>query len=165
MNIHGKKNLNLILLLFCFCSIEIQAQKKPKVYKIDKLISRYTQANDTLYIVNFWATWCKPCVAELPAFERINEEYREKAVKVILVTMDFKEDLKTKLLPFLKKNKYSAEVILLDEMNGNTFINKVDSSWTGAIPATLMRMGNRTKFMEKQLKYEQLKEKLSEFGK
>ncbi|MFL5752140.1 MAG: TlpA disulfide reductase family protein [Bacteroidia bacterium] len=161
----GKKSTSLILLLLCLCSLRIQAQRKPKIYKIDKLISRYTQPNDTLYIVNFWATWCKPCVAELPAFERIQNEYKEKAVKVILVTMDFKEDIKTRLLPFLKKNAYKAEVALLDEVNGNTFINKVDSSWTGAIPATLLRMGNRKKFIEKQLKFEQLKEEISGFGK
>ena len=121
--------------------------------------------NDTLYIVNFWATWCKPCVAELPEFERIHTEYLGKPVKVILVSIDFREDLNTKLVPFLKKNKYTAEVVLLDEVDGNKFINKIDSTWTGAIPATLMRQGGKKKFLEKQLKYEALKTEIAGFGK
>jgi thiol-disulfide isomerase/thioredoxin len=165
MNTTGKKKTGkAALFLFCILSLVIHAQK-PRVYKTDKLISRYQKKNDTLYVVNFWATWCKPCVAELPAFEKVSLEYKNKPVKVILVTLDFKETLKNRVIPFLKKNKYTAEVVLLDEVDGNKFINKIDSSWTGAIPATLLRMDGKTKFVEKQLKYEELKTEIAGFGK
>lgn len=165
MNTTGKKRtVKLITLFFCLSGLFMQAQK-PTVYKIDKLLARFHKKNDTLYVVNFWATWCKPCVAELPAFEQVHNEYKKKPVKVILVSMDFKEDLKKKLIPFLAKNKYTAEVALLDEIDGNKFINKIDSTWTGAIPATLMKMGDKRKFLEKQVKYEELKKEIEAFGK
>jgi thiol-disulfide isomerase/thioredoxin len=155
----------LLLFLLCGFTLHMYTQSKPKVLKIDKLVKRYTKSKDTLYIVNFWATWCKPCVAELPAFEEIHNEYKNKAVKVILVSMDFKEDLNKKLLPFLKKNNYTSEVVLLDEIDGNKFINRVDSSWTGSIPASLFIKGPKRQFKEKQLKKEELQSIIEEFNK
>lgn len=130
------------------------------IYKVDQLLNRIHNTSDTIYVVNFWATWCKPCVAELPEFEKFNQDNLNNPVKVILVSMDFKEDLQKKLLPFLKKNTYTSEVILLDEINGNDFINKIHEQWSGAIPATLITSGNKTKFMfvEKKVTYQFLKE-------
>ena len=53
--------------------------------------------NDTLYVVNFWATWCKPCIKELPAFEKINSEYKSQKVKVLMVSLDFPEHMEKQL--------------------------------------------------------------------
>src|ERR1700741_1904520 len=167
MNTTGKKRINNYLLVFllCFCCSFLTAQKKPKVYKVDKLISRFNKMNDTLYIVNFWATWCKPCVAELPDFEKINAEYKDKKVKVLLVSMDFKEDISKKLKPFLQKNKTASEVVLLDELNGNDFINKVSEKWGGAIPATYFTRKNNAvnEFFEKKVNHEFLVEHIDKF--
>lgn len=151
-----KTILLLIFSLLSFCSF---AQKKIPVYKIEKLLSRIEKNNDTLYIVNFWATWCKPCVQELPDFEKINAEYKNQKVKVILVTLDFKEELKKRVVPFIKKNKYTTEVILLDEVDGS-FIDKVSKDWSGAIPATLLIKNNKKEFIGKKTNYEELKEKI-----
>lgn len=132
------------------------------VYKINDLLKRIYNTSDTVYVVNFWATWCKPCVAELPGFEQLHKTQRNQHVKVILVSMDFKEDLNKKLIPFLAKNYYTAEVVLLDEINGNDFINKIDERWSGAIPATLFTSKNKLKheFIEKTISYESIEEKL-----
>jgi thiol-disulfide isomerase/thioredoxin len=154
------KTIKRILTLFAFVfSITAFSQKKIPVYKVDKLLSRIEKNNDTLYIVNFWATWCKPCVQELPDFEKINTEYKNQKVKVILVTLDFKEELKKRVIPFIKKNKYSTEVILLDEVDGS-FIDKVSKDWSGAIPATLLIKNKKKEFIGKKTNYEELKEKI-----
>ncbi len=149
----------IVLLIFSILSFCSFAQKKIPVYKIDKLLSRIEKNNDTLYIVNFWATWCKPCVQELPDFEKINAEYKNQKVKVILVTLDFKEELKKRVVPFIKKNKYTTEVILLDEVDGS-FIDKVSKDWSGAIPATLLIKNNKKEFIGRKMNYEELKEKI-----
>lgn len=150
------KTIKRILTLFAFVfSITAFSQKKIPVYKVDKLLSRIEKNNDTLYILNFWATWCKPCVQELPDFEKINTEYKNQKVKVILVTLDFKEELKKRVIPCIKKNKYRTEVILLDEVDGS-FIDKVSKDWTGAIPATLLIKNNKKEFIGKKTNYEEL---------
>ena len=129
------------------------------VVKITDLEKRINNDSDTLFIVNFWATWCAPCIKELPAFDSINMDYKNKKVKILLVSMDFKEDLSAKLLPFLIKKNIKSEVILLDESNGNYFIPKISEQWSGAIPATLI-INNKLKvnqFFEKKLNYSFLK--------
>ncbi len=162
MLLKKKNNLLLLFFAFTFCAF---AQKAVSVYKTDGLLKRINNKSDTIYVVNFWATWCKPCVAELPEFEKFNKQNKTRIVKVLLVSMDFKEDMDKKLVPFLEKNKYSMECILLDEVNGNDFINKINLKWSGAIPATLFTTQNKSKehFLEKKLSLEMLNETLSAF--
>ena len=113
--------------------------------------------NDTTYVVNFWATWCKPCVKELPYFERINKEYADKKVKVILASLDFPNKLQSQVVPFIKKNKLHSEIVLLDDADANSWIPKVSEEWSGAIPATVIYKDDSRKFYEKSFTYEELK--------
>lgn len=142
-----------------FTSLSAQ---KTAVYKINDLLKRINNNSDTTYVVNFWATWCKPCVAELPEFEKLHLEYIGSKVKVLLVSMDFIEEKDKKLKDFLGKNKYTCEVVLLDEINGNDFINKISEKWSGAIPATLITKKNKSynEFIEKKVSYDFLVEKI-----
>jgi thiol-disulfide isomerase/thioredoxin len=162
MHLRIKINFFFIFLFFAFV---LQAQKSVSVYKIDDLLKRIHNNSDTVYVVNFWATWCKPCVQELPEFEKFNRENKTKIVKVLLVSLDFKEDIQKKLMPFLEKNKYSMECVLLDEINGNDFINKINTKWSGAVPATLFTTKNKKSehFYEKKLSLEILNSTLTEF--
>ncbi|MDF2452567.1 MAG: TlpA family protein disulfide reductase [Bacteroidota bacterium] len=152
------KNINKLILVFLYLAYTHAYGQKPAVYKINDLLKRIHNNSDTTYVVNFWATWCKPCVAELPEFEKLHSNYSAKKIKVLLVSMDFKEELGHKLKAFLDKHKYSCEVVLLDELNGNDFINKVSESWSGAIPATLITGKNKStnEFIEKKVTYDDL---------
>lgn len=134
------KNINRISLAFLLLAFSQLHAQTPSVYKIGDLLKRVHNTSDTIYVVNFWATWCKPCVAELPEFEKLHQDSKDKGrkIKVLLVSMDFKEELDKRVKTFLDKNNYTAEVILLDEVNGNDFINKISEKWSGAIPATLI---------------------------
>lgn len=151
--------VGLLLATFAF------AQNKPSVYKIEDLMKRIHNNSDTIYVVNFWATWCKPCVQELPDFEKLGLETKNTKVKVILVSMDFKENLNDKVFPFLQKNNYKTECVLLDEIDGNSFINKVNTKWSGAIPATYVTTHNKKQeeFVEKKMHYEEIKSILEKF--
>jgi|TARA_R100000479_G_scaffold34767_1_gene15137 thiol-disulfide isomerase/thioredoxin len=113
--------------------------------------------NDTTYVVNFWATWCKPCVKELPYFERINKEYADKKVKVILASLDFPNKVQSQVVPFIKKNKLHSEIVLLDDADANSWIPKVSEEWSGAIPATVIYKNDSRTFYEKSFTYEELK--------
>ncbi len=118
--------------------------------------SRLHQYNDTTYIINFWATWCIPCRKELPDFERINAEYQDKMVKVLLVNLDFPDDLGKNLIPFVQKNNIQSEIVVLDDPDSNSWINQVDSSWNGNIPATLVYNKNYREFIAGMVHYERL---------
>jgi thiol-disulfide isomerase/thioredoxin len=104
----------------------------------------------TVYVINFWATWCAPCVKELPLFEKLHLE--NKNVKVILVSLDSKKDLNSKLLPFLNRKKITAEVIQLTDKDYNSWLPKVDNDWSGSIPSTWLVQGKRKLFVEKEFK-------------
>lgn len=95
-------------------------------------------STEKTYVINFWATWCAPCVKELPYFEKINNEFNEENVEVILVSLDFPSQIESKLKPYLKRNKINSQVILLDDSKMNTWVPKVFEKWDGGIPATLI---------------------------
>ena len=152
-----KKSISKLILVCLVCVYANINAQTTAVYKIDGLLKRIHNSSDTTYIVNFWATWCKPCVAELPEFEKLHTA-KYHNVKVLLICMDFKEELNKKVKTFLDKNKYTAEVILLDEVNGNDFINKISEKWSGAIPATLVTKRNpwSNEFIEGKITAEKL---------
>lgn len=136
-------------------SSPIHAQNFSRVYKINDLLKRIDN-KDTIYVVNFWATWCKPCIEELPAFDSLSVQSVKTPVKVILVSLDFKEELDKKVKPFLKKHQIKSECVLLDEVNGNDFIDKISPSWSGAIPATLFKKGEESQLIEKKMRWSEL---------
>jgi thiol-disulfide isomerase/thioredoxin len=106
--------------------------------------------DSTIYVINFWATWCAPCVKELPSFEKLHTD--NKNVKVLLVSLDSKKDLNSKLIPFLKRKNITAEVIQLTDKDYNSWLPKVDNDWSGSIPATWIVQGKRKVFAEREFK-------------
>jgi thiol-disulfide isomerase/thioredoxin len=127
------------------------------VYNFPALDAEWLQKkSDSTYVVNFWATWCKPCIKEMPYFEKIASEYAEKKVKVVFVSLDFPDRLGTQVVPFIEKNRIQSEVVLLDDDNANDWIPKVSTEWQGAIPATLIYNQDQRVFFERSFTYEEL---------
>ncbi|MPR33325.1 redoxin domain-containing protein [Cytophagaceae bacterium SJW1-29] len=120
---------------------------------------------DTTYIVNFWATWCGPCVKELPYFEQLNRSFAGQKVKIVLVSMDFVQDKDKRVVPFVERMQLKNTVWLLNEPDANSWIDRVDPSWSGALPATLILNPTNKKraFYEKSLNYETLAHALGYF--
>ena len=119
--------------------------------------------DDQIYVINFWATWCAPCVKELPAFEKLNKEYASKNVSVLLVSLDFPKQIEKKLIPFIARKNLQSKVILLDDINEDVWIKAIDSSWSGAIPATIIYNKDIRKFYEKTFDYKTLEKELQTF--
>jgi thiol-disulfide isomerase/thioredoxin len=105
------------------------------------------KTNDTLYIVNFWATWCKPCVQEMPFFEEAATKFSSQKVKVIYVSLNSLKELSTVEKHIETKNIQNC-VLLLNAGNPNDWVDKVDKTWSGSIPATIMYKGGKKVFFK-----------------
>lgn len=135
--------------------------------KFPALHQRLAQPTDTTYVVNFWATWCAPCVKELPGFEQVRAANAGKKVKVLLVSMDYASQLDKKVKPFVKQRGLKSEVLLLNEPDPNTWMDKLDAKWSGALPFTLI-VNNKTKqraTFEQELSLAELTAVLQKFPK
>ncbi len=151
----------LIFTLFASNAQEIE------VIKFEKLESILKAQSDNNRVINFWATWCGPCVKELPQFEALLEKYKSENLEVILVSLDFANNLEGKVKKFITKKGLQSTLYLLDEIDYNSFINKVDPSWSGAIPATMMLSARNEKklFLEKEFKEGELEKAYLNFTK
>jgi thiol-disulfide isomerase/thioredoxin len=131
--------MNKIILFFFFAfSLPCFAQQA-EIMTFEQLQNRYMKGeSDTLYIINFWATWCAPCVKELPYFENSKNEFKDQPVEIILVSLDFKNQIESRLNPFIKKRDLKSKVIFLDAPGEHLWVPQVSEQWSGAIPATLM---------------------------
>ena len=138
----------LLTVLFFTLYIFTNAQTNLPVFDFAQYEKRVLQQNDTLYVVNFWATWCKPCVEELPFFEKAKQSFLQKSVKFILVSQDA-ETRSSYAADFLKKNNYTSESFILSAGNPNVWIDKIDTSWSGLIPMTVFyKAGKKVYFHE-----------------
>ena len=135
------------------------------VVKFTELQKRLARPTDTTYVVNFWATWCGPCVKELPGFEQLRVANAGRKVKVLLVSLDYASQLNTKVKPFVRQRGLQSEVVLLDEADPNEWIDKVDAKWSGALPFTLI-YNNKTRLratFERELSAAELAAALQKF--
>ncbi len=146
----------LVALLFGLLG-NVQAQQI-KTVTPEWIDGIHASKSDTLYIINFWATWCKPCVEELPYFEQLADTCTNKKVKIYLVTTDMRKDIATRVTDFIKAKKLTQQVLFINELNADKWINKVSEEWSGAIPATLMIKGDigYKHFKEGELTFEEL---------
>jgi len=130
--------INTAIVAIVAYAFAYKPMQKPEVVTLEQLQKKVLQKDDsTIYIVNFWATWCQPCIKELPYFEEAGKKFAGKKVKVLLVSLDFMSE-KERVIKFAEVKKLESEVYQLNAGNPNNWIDKVDNSWSGAIPATAM---------------------------
>lgn len=133
-----------------------------EIYDFEGFKTFLNKTDNKTYVINFWATWCGPCVKELPYFERLNAEYKDKDVEVILVSLDFPHVYESKLKPFIVKKNLKSKVIALNDDNENKWINAIDASWSGSIPATIIYNKNERKFFERSFTFEELEKEVKQ---
>ncbi len=133
------------------------------IYNFDQLEPIINKNDDKVHVVNFWATWCKPCVKELPYFEQVRADYNNDELEVLLVSLDFPNQFDKKLKPFIKEHALKSDVVALDDPDMNTWIPKVSEDWTGSIPATIIYNKDKRVFYERSFTQEELNEELKNF--
>lgn len=121
------------------------------------------EQDDRIHVINFWATWCIPCVKELPYFEQLAAAYPD--IDMTLVSLDFPSKIEENLVPFIRENELKPSVIVLDEPNGNEWIPQIDENWSGAIPATVIYRQNKRQFYEQSFTFEELEKEVKSFQK
>lgn len=148
---------HVLYILIALLSTYVSNAQKISIYKADDLVKRISNA-DTFYVVNFWATWCGPCVKELPEFDKLKSYFEGKPVKILLVSLDFKEAYPKKIANVIRKKDLQHEVVWFNETNANEFIPKISNEWQGSIPATMLSFKKMeyTNFFEGSIKAEQL---------
>ena len=148
--------------LFLLCLPLFGLGQEASVIKLKQLETLLATKSEKIQVINFWATWCAPCVKELPMFETLHAAYPED-LKVTLINLDYADQIK-KVNSFLARKKMKAEVLLLDEIDYNSWIDTVDERWHGALPATLVfnPVTGRRKFIERELKEGELEQFVSE---
>ena len=134
-----------------------------QIYDFAEFQKLLNKKDNKVYVINFWATWCLPCVKELPDFEKLNKVYKNNNVEVILVSLDFPHLYQSKLKPYIKKKNLKAKVIALDDPDMNSWIPKVSKSWSGSIPATIIYKNDTRKFFEKSFSYNELEKEVKQF--
>jgi thiol-disulfide isomerase/thioredoxin len=148
---------HFLILIFLYAAIFTKAQSVREL-SFGEFRKRMDETKDSIVILNFWATWCAPCVKELPYFEQLNKKYADQKVKVLLVNLDFNSKIETVAEPFVKKRNLQSEVLHITDTDPNTWINGIDSSWSGAIPATVIFNANheKIKFIEGEMTFDEL---------
>lgn len=141
------------------CMISFGASAQVKLLSLQEFDQRLANGKDTTFVVNFWATWCAPCVAELPYFEKLQKENKSAPLKVILISVDSRSKLEKLVTPFVKTHNIESEVFIFDEPDQQKFIDHVDKSWSGSVPATLVvnTASSRRGFYEREFSFEELK--------
>ena len=129
-----KKILGILSLLIALQTGSAQSIKKLKIGELQKMIDTSTVP----LVVNFWATWCAPCIHEIPWFEKTVAAFADKKVRLVLVSIDFPGEYPKGITDFAKKNQYHSQIIWLNETDAEVFCPKIDKSWDGSIPVTLM---------------------------
>jgi len=144
--------LSLIFLAIIITSVSAQV----KMLSLPQLQKRISNP-DTVYVVNFWATWCKPCIEELPYFEKLQATYKSQPLKVLLVSMDFESKLPA-VKTFARTHKLASEVYLAQRKSDQELIDAIDKNWSGALPGTLIVNGKKgiRKFQEQEFTYDEL---------
>lgn len=138
--------------------------QKPEIIRKADLQALMADKTQTIQVINFWATWCGPCIKELPFFENLTKQARPD-VKVTLVSLDLELDPDPeKVYKFVAKRNIRSQVLLLDEPDPNSWINQIEPQWSGSLPATIIinhKTGER-KFLGRAIHEGELEQFLSE---
>ena len=147
---------SIVFILFYILTFAQSSAQSVKEIDSDALKALTYTMNDTTYVVNFWATWCSPCVKEIGYFEELHRQSESAYVKVILVSLDFPNQIDRRVIPFLKEKEITADVLLMTDLDYNSWIDRIDPGWSGAIPATLIYNRETRVFLEQELTRDEL---------
>ena len=139
-----------VFIALFFAAFVAGAQTNP--IRLEQFQQLVKSEKEHIQVINFWATWCAPCIKELPLLEKLGAERQDVLVRLVSMDMDLDPDPE-KVRKFVARKKIQSEVIILNEKNPNSWIDKLEKDWSGALPATLVvnNKNGKRKLVEKEL--------------
>lgn len=153
----------LLIIIFFAGAFSVQAQQQAEIIKLKQLQDLIQAKGENIKVINFWATWCAPCVKEMPLFEKLGQDRKDVQVTFVSMDLDLDPD-PAKVHKFVARKKIQSQVLILDEQNPNSWIELIDKDWSGALPATIIvnsKTGQR-KFVERELHEGELEKLIAE---
>lgn len=145
----------IVSIAICSLLLPTTSADSVRIISFEEFETMANKSSDKLIIYNFWATWCAPCVKEMPAFEKVNAEHAE--IELVFISLDDGRR-PDRVNSFIERRGIKAPVFLLNDVDFNSWINKVNKDWSGAIPATLfVQSDGRRVFHEGELDEDALK--------
>ena len=144
-----KRLLSIIFLLIIVSTVPAQTVRKVTIGELEN----YIQTSSRPLVINFWATWCAPCLHELPYFQETVRQFADQNVELVLVSMDLPRGPEKKIEQFAVQHALKGTLFWLNETNADVFCPKIDPRWDGSIPSTLFinKKNNYRKFFDRQL--------------
>lgn len=137
--------LAFVILSFFSCKNE----KKPSytiIRDFKNIENIFNKSNDTVYVINFWATTCPPCLRELPMLDKLSAELPDKPIKTYLISIDNEDRIDKYVKPFLKKLDIKSDVYSLIDEDMSSWTAKINPEWYGALPYTIIYKGENKKY-------------------
>ncbi|MCZ2299482.1 MAG: TlpA family protein disulfide reductase [Chitinophagales bacterium] len=138
------KKIQLLAIIFSLSFVA--SSQNIKSVKINDIVN-IIDISSAPTVINFWATWCGPCVAEIPWFEKLIDEMKDKNIQLILVSLDFKTAYPKDVTNFVIKKKYKSTIFWLNETDASFYCPLIDKDWNGNIPVTIM-VNNKKKYKQ-----------------
>lgn len=168
------KNIKLILIavlisIISFGFVSISDKEFNSDYEVEKINQTTLEKliknrNGKVLFLNVWATWCAPCKEEFPDLVKLAEKYNKSKVDIIGLSVDYADEIDTKIIPFLKKNKANFKIYVNDFDDVEDLINFINKKWNGAIPATFIydKNGNQQKYILGMRDFDEFDKELTE---
>ena len=130
----------IVILLVSSCkSKEIDKNATIEILdQFEELQTIIDSESDNVLVLNFWSTYCPPCIKEMPHFNQLASAYQNRNIRILLISLDDVSQLDARIYPFVKKHNIQQEVMVLKDQNYTKWTEKIDESWYGALPATLI---------------------------
>lgn len=149
----------IVIALILASSCNPPINKEVKIISFAKLQDiMKPKADKTVYIYNFWATWCGPCTKELPHFDKVVRSYDDE-VKMVLVSQNEEKELQ-QVQEYIDNNHYRATNYLLEKGNPNVWMPMINKDWDGAIPITIIKFGDKEFFHQGKMSEEFLRNEI-----
>lgn len=126
------------ILTCCALLLSVHSFAQIPQWKITDFEKYISSRKGKVLVFNFWATFCKPCIAEIPSMIQAVDSLVSDKVELILVSVDVASNYPVRLNAFVQQRKWNTGIYWLNETDADYFCPKVDSSWGGSIPATLI---------------------------
>jgi len=130
--------LVLVFVLGGALAVTASAASPPAPLKVDApaIKELVREQRGQVVLLNFWATWCPPCLVEFPEIVAIEKTYRDRGLAVISVSADAPKKIDSDLLPFLETHPPDFPIYIMQTDDRNEFMRLIDPEWNGDIPAT-----------------------------